>query len=133
MTAQAPNSEPIPTSKLLRISIILSGLIGAAGVTLLALSAHADSSGLLKTSAQMLLFHAPVLLGLGLLAQARRVPFLPVVFLLMVGGIFLFSGDLIARVFVGGRLFAMAAPTGGMLIILGWIALALSAIRVRPK
>ncbi len=133
MSIESPGPDPVPTSKLWRFSILLSGLIGAVGVALLALSAHADSTGLLKTSAQMLLFHAPIILAMGLLAQIRRVPFLPIVFLLIVGGIFLFCGDLVARVFISSRLFPMAAPTGGMMIILGWIALALCAIRIQPK
>ena len=121
------------TSKLLRLGVVISGLSGAAGVALLALSAHADTTGLMKTAAHMLLFHAPVFLGMGIVAQVRSIPFLPVAFALMAVGIALFSGDLIARATIGSRLFPMAAPTGGMLTIASWIALALSAIRVNPK
>jgi len=40
-------------------------------------------------------------------------------------GTLLFSGDLTARAFAGGRLFPMAAPSGGSLMILSWIALAI--------
>ncbi|MGV2976184.1 DUF423 domain-containing protein [Roseibium alexandrii] len=129
-TAHTPQ-EPI--SKLLRLAIVLSGLSGAAGVGLLALSAHADTTGLMETAAHMLLFHAPVFLGMGIVAQVRSVPFLPVAFTLMVVGIVLFSGDLIARATIGSRLFPMAAPTGGLLTITSWIALALSAIRIKPR
>jgi len=121
------------TSKLLRLAIVVSGLSGAAGVALLALSAHADTTGLMKTAAHMLLFHAPVFLGMGLVAQIRRVPFLPVAFALMVVGIALFSGDLIVRATIGSGLFPMAAPTGGMMTIASWIALALSAVRVKRR
>jgi len=126
-------AEAAPTSPLLRISVILSGLTGAAGVAFLALSAHADTTGFLKTAAQMLLFHAPVLLAMGILAQVRLVPVLPAAFLMMAAGLFLFSGDLIARALIGARLFPMAAPTGGMLTILSWLVLALSAIRIRAR
>ncbi|WP_306148592.1 MULTISPECIES: DUF423 domain-containing protein [unclassified Roseibium] len=121
------------TSKLLRLGVIIGGLSGASGVAVLALSAHADTTGLMKTAAHMLLFHAPVFLGMGLVAQIRRVPFLPVAFALMVVGITLFSGDLIARATIGNRLFPMAAPTGGLLTIASLIALALSAIQIHPK
>lgn len=121
------------TSKLLRLAIVVSGLSGASGVAFLALSAHADTTGLMKTASHMLLFHAPVFLGMGLVAQIRRVPFLPVAFALMVVGIALFSGDLIARATIDSRLFPMAAPTGGLLTIASWIALALSAIRIHPR
>ncbi|PVB63787.1 DUF423 domain-containing protein [Labrenzia sp. 011] len=122
-----------PTSGLLRICLVLSGLSGALGVISLALSAHAAASALLETAAQMLLLHAPVYLGLGILAQVRKVLFLPVVVLLMSAGLLLFCGDMFSRIILEQRLFSMAAPTGGMFVILGWLVLALSALRVRPK
>jgi uncharacterized membrane protein YgdD (TMEM256/DUF423 family) len=125
--------DPGPTSGLLRTGMTLAGLTGAAGVVSLALSAHASASPLLETAAHMLLFHAPVFLGLGLLAQARRVLLLPVVFLLLTAGLGLFCGDLLLRAFAGHRLFAMSAPAGGMLIILAWLSLAIGALRVRAK
>lgn len=87
----------------------------------------------MQTAAHMLLFHAPILLGMGLLAQIRRMPVLPIALCLMAAGVLLFSGDLIARALTGSKLFAMAAPTGGMLTIAGWIALSASAVRVRPR
>jgi uncharacterized membrane protein YgdD (TMEM256/DUF423 family) len=40
----------------------------------------------------------------------------------------LFSGDIAARVLMGGRLFPMAAPIGGSLLILGWLVVGLSAV-----
>ncbi|GAB4514482.1 MAG: DUF423 domain-containing protein [Roseibium sp.] len=121
------------TSRLLRAGMVLAGLTGAAGVVSLALSAHSSASSLLETAAQMLLFHATVFLALGLLAQARRVLLLPVVFLLLTAGLGLFCGDLFLRAFAGHRLFPMSAPIGGMLVILAWLALAIGALRVRVK
>jgi uncharacterized membrane protein YgdD (TMEM256/DUF423 family) len=41
-----------------------------------------------------------------------------------VAGSVLFAGDISMRAFAGHRLFPMAAPTGGMLLILGWLVLA---------
>lgn len=122
-----------PTQRLLKICLFLAGLCGAAGVICLALSAHANASSLLKTAAQMLLFHAPVLIGLGILSQIRRVLLLPVTVLLLTAGLSLFCGDLLLRGFAGLRLFPMAAPTGGLLLILSWLMLAVGALRVRPK
>jgi uncharacterized membrane protein YgdD (TMEM256/DUF423 family) len=40
----------------------------------------------------------------------------------------LFAGDIALRAFVGHRLFPMAAPTGGGVLILAWLALAVAAI-----
>jgi uncharacterized membrane protein YgdD (TMEM256/DUF423 family) len=39
----------------------------------------------------------------------------------------LFAGDLTLRQYAGHGLFPMAAPTGGTLLIVSWLALALSA------
>jgi uncharacterized membrane protein YgdD (TMEM256/DUF423 family) len=118
---------------MLRVGLILAGILGAGGVVSLALSAHANASSLIETAAHMLLFHAPVILGLGLLAQVRRVPLLPVVLVLLAAGLTLFCGDLLMRAFLERRLFPMSAPIGGMMVILGWLVLALCALRVRPK
>jgi uncharacterized membrane protein YgdD (TMEM256/DUF423 family) len=40
----------------------------------------------------------------------------------------LFAGDIALRTFVGYRLFPMAAPTGGVVLILAWLALVVTAI-----
>ncbi|MCX2722959.1 DUF423 domain-containing protein [Roseibium salinum] len=121
------------SSGFLRICLVLSGLTGALGVASLALSAHATASPLLATAAQMLLFHAPVFLGLGAVSQTRRLPLLPAVPILLSLGLILFCSDLYSRVVLEHRLFAMAAPTGGMLVISSWMALALSAVRILPR
>jgi len=43
-------------------------------------------------------------------------------------GAALFSGDIALRAFSGHRLFVMAAPTGGIVLIAAWLALAVAAI-----
>jgi uncharacterized membrane protein YgdD (TMEM256/DUF423 family) len=43
-------------------------------------------------------------------------------------GTILFSADVALRVFVGQRLFPMAAPTGGIILILAWLVLAAAAL-----
>jgi len=43
-------------------------------------------------------------------------------------GLLLFCGDLLARDFLGSRLFPMSAPIGGTLLIVGWLAIAASAV-----
>jgi len=40
----------------------------------------------------------------------------------------LFAGDIALRAFVGYPPFPMAAPTGGVVLILAWLALAVAAI-----
>ncbi|ADZ70381.1 DUF423 domain-containing protein [Polymorphum gilvum] len=124
---------PDRTAPLFRVALVAGGLAGMAGVMLAALASHADTTGMMRPAADMLLVHAPALLALGVMAQVRRVPLLPVAFALIVAGLALFCGDLISRAVQDTRLFAMAAPTGGMLMIVGWAAVALSASIVRGR
>ena len=42
-------------------------------------------------------------------------------------GVALFSGDLALRAYTGNRLFPMAAPAGGIVMIAGWALLGLAA------
>ena len=133
MSHRTITAPPDPTAPLLRTCLVLGGVTGAAGVMLLATAAHIDPAGLLRTAAEMLLFHAPVFLALGAIAQIRRSVFLPVALLLLFFGLALFCGDLLSRSFADRRLFPMSAPTGGMLIIVGWAAIALMALRIRAR
>jgi uncharacterized membrane protein YgdD (TMEM256/DUF423 family) len=43
-------------------------------------------------------------------------------------GAALFSGDIALRALAGHRLFAMAAPSGGIILIAAWLGLAAAAI-----
>ena len=116
-----------------RILVALAGLSGAAGVGLSAAAAHAGG-GNLATAAAMLLAHAPALLAIGLSIRTTGNRLLGVGALVLALGLLLFCGDLIARHYLGGRLFPMAAPAGGMALIAGWLLVAASALlRGEPK
>jgi uncharacterized membrane protein YgdD (TMEM256/DUF423 family) len=110
--------------------LVLAGLMGAAGVALAAAAAHVASGAGLESASAMLLFHACATMGAVLAAQAGLVS--PRVGLLagagFVLGAALFSGDLSLRAFAGQRLFPMAAPSGGTLLIASWLVLAVAAI-----
>ena len=110
-----------------RFLILAAGLLGAAGVALLAAAAHAGGDNL-RTAAPFLLAHAPALLALGLLDAGRLARLGGV---LMLAGVALFCGDLVLRDLAGTRLFPMAAPTGGTTTILGWLVVAASALARR--
>lgn len=112
-----------------RLLIALAGLSGALGVGLSAAAAHI-TGGQLTTAAQFLLFHAPGLLALAALIAAGAVqPTLAqVAGYVLVLGLALFCGDLSRRAFAGVALFPRAAPTGGILMMLGWILVAVSAL-----
>ena len=110
--------------------LLAAGLMGAAGVALAAAAAHAAPGAGLDSAAYMLLFHAVAIVGgVGLLDRGLgwRWPML----LALIGwvvGTALFSGDVSLRVLTGNRLFPMAAPTGGSLLIAAWALLAIAAL-----
>lgn len=120
-----------------RIMIALSALMGAAGVVLAALAAHGPGPALLLPASSMLLFHAPAVIAALLLVErglAQRQTGIAAALGLLVGAI-LFSGDLALMQFAGRHLFPMAAPTGGTLMIVSWLVLAVAALlprRVTP-
>ena len=129
-TVMAPDE---PTSRLLRLALVLGGLSGALGVALMAMSAHVDTTGLVKTAAEMLLFHAPALVVMGAVIQVRRAPLLPVALGFLTLGLTLFCGDLISRAFLEQRLFPMAAPSGGLFLIAGWVTVLLASLRIAAR
>lgn len=111
------------------IVALIAALQGAAGVTLAAAAAHVDASPLLATASHFLMVHAAAGIGLAALLAAA-LPFsglLAGVALALQTGVVLFSVDLSARVFLGGKLFAFAAPMGGGLTILAWLGIAIWA------
>jgi uncharacterized membrane protein YgdD (TMEM256/DUF423 family) len=114
----------------LTVLIILAGLMGASGVMLAAAGAHAAPGAGLESAGYMLLFHAAAVLGGAALLQhgltGRHLLLLALAGWVL--GAALFSGDIALRAFAGHRLFPMAAPTGGIILIAAWLALAASAI-----
>ncbi len=106
-----------------RFFILAGGLAGAAGVALSAAAAHGGGHDI-GIAAPFLLMHAPALLAIGLLGRGR---FLTAGGAILLAGLVIFCGDLVMRDFAGHRLFAMAAPAGGTMMILGWLTIAASA------
>jgi len=112
------------------IVIALAGLMGAGGVILAAAGAHMAPGAGLDSAAYMLLFHAAAVLGGAALVQQGIVwrPLGLLVLAAWVLGAALFSGDIALRAFAGHRLFAMAAPSGGVILIAAWLAMAVAAV-----
>lgn len=117
LTGQASNSGS-------RVLVLAAGLVGAAGVALSAAAAHRGGA-FTGTAANFLLMHAPAFLAIGLAGGNRCLKFAS---LALLAGLLLFCGDLLARDFLGSRLFPMSAPIGGTLMIAGWVAIAVSAL-----
>ena len=116
-------------SRLFRILIILAGIMGADGVVLAAASAHQADAARLASASSMLLFHSSAVLAVVALAE-RGVIHVRIGIAAGFGFVIaaaLFAGDLTLRQYAGHSLFPMAAPTGGTLLIVSWLVLALAA------
>lgn len=114
-----------------RALIVLGALFGVTGTAAAAAATHVTGPGSgLDTAAYFLLFHAPALIGIALLVRVGLVhgAIGRIGGLLVFVGVALFSGQLALRAIEGTSLFPMAAPTGGTLLMAGWLAIAIAAL-----
>ena len=116
-----------------QLFIVVAGLFGALGVAFAAVAAHGAAAATLGSASQMLLFHAPALLALGLYGRATGNPGLTLQAggMVIVLGCALFAGDLAMRHYRDHSLFPMAAPSGGTLMILGWAIILVAGVLLR--
>lgn len=108
-----------------RLALLAAGLIGAFGVGFSALAAHGGDTRLYGAAALICLTQAPALVALHI-GWERISTALWAALLIGVGAI-LFAGDVAILARFGHGLFPMAAPTGGTMMILGWLAVAAGA------
>jgi uncharacterized membrane protein YgdD (TMEM256/DUF423 family) len=113
-----------------KVFVVVAGLSGLAGTGLSAMAAHGPGGTQLDTAARFLLIHAAVLVGLAALVSAGALAAGAgrSAGLALVLGLVLFCGDLIRRSLAGAALFPMAAPAGGILLMVGWGLIALAAL-----
>ena len=134
------------SAKWLFWALPLAALLGCTGVGMAAYASHglgfiADlaqreaARASLHSAVQMQLFHAPVLLVLGLWGAARQRShgawcLAAALFAL---GVLLFSGLIYLRVFTGFSGLSQLVPVGGMALMAGWLALLPAAWALRPS
>jgi uncharacterized membrane protein YgdD (TMEM256/DUF423 family) len=128
-SAGITDNEVIMTSALL----VFACLMGAAGIVLAAASAHGTPGAGLDSAGYLLLIHAATVIGgVALLHQTMLSRTTALIALCgFIAGAALFAADVAARAYIGSRLFPMAAPTGGMILIASWLVLALAALLAR--
>jgi uncharacterized membrane protein YgdD (TMEM256/DUF423 family) len=114
---------------MLQVLIAIAALFGCAGIVFAAAGAHAKPGTGLDSAGHMLLFHAPAVIAacIGMAAGLISRPVGIVATIALLIGVALFAGDLALRAYAGHRLFPMAAPTGGIVMIGGWALLAVAA------
>lgn len=110
--------------------IVFAGLFGAAGVVGAAMAAHGGDTRFVAIAAAIALVHAPALLALAALRSVMMPRLAATVGILIIVGTMLFSGDLAARVVWGERLFANAAPLGGVILIGAWLMTTIAGLVV---
>ena len=113
----------------LTILIALAGVMGACGIMVAAAGAHVAPGVGLDSASSMLLLHAVAVVGGAALIQQGLLwrPLAVAALAAWVLGAALFSGDIALRAFTVHRLFPFAAPTGGFILILAWLGLAVAA------
>ena len=115
--------------------LLIAGLFGATGVAAGAFGAHAlqasvspERIAIWDTAAQYHLIHAAAILALALGSQTGdsrwRLPMMGFTL-----GVLLFSFSLYALVLTDITRLAMITPVGGLLLMLGWLMVAIEALK----
>lgn len=124
----------------MRWTLTATALLGATAVALGAIGAHALQAQLdtrqmswLETGLRYHMWHVLALLAVHALCYRALLSegLARIAILLHLGGILLFSGSLYLLALAGIRAMVWVTPIGGLLLIGGWLVLALAAFR-RP-
>lgn len=107
-----------------RFLVFMAGICGAAGVAFASIAQHGNAPSMTIAS-NFLFVHALALLIIAMTSLNSVMRWSGAVLFL---GLLLFVSDLASRDFLDDRLFPMAAPAGGILLILGWLGIAVSAL-----
>jgi len=133
-----------------RLWLVCGAILGSLAVACGAFGAHgleirlakdgafseADQRRLMEvwdTAARYQMYHALALLAVGLVGMWRRSKAIFVAGTAMTLGTIIFSGCLYALVLTEQKWLGRIVPIGGALMIVGWIALAIGACRLRVE
>ena len=121
-----------------RLFLMIGALSGAIGVAAGAFGAHALRDKVeprllevFETGARYQMYHALVLVAVGIVADRWPSRLLAAAGWLFVAGTLFFTGSLYAMTFTGIRALGAITPIGGVCFIAGWICLAVAASRIR--
>ena len=120
-----------------QLFLIIAALLGATGVMLGAFAAHGLRGRLpvnlfnaFETGVTYQFYHALALIALALWLKQTSSPWLIASGYLWLAGVVLFSGSLYALALTGIKWFGPITPIGGVLFILGWLALLVGAVKL---
>ena len=119
-----------------RLFFALGALIGALGVAAGAFGAHAlearlapDRLELFELAARYQMIHALALLTAAWAAQRWPSGMTNAAGWMLLGGVLIFCGTIYALAFGAPRILGAVTPIGGLSLIIGWLLLAVAAIR----
>jgi uncharacterized membrane protein YgdD (TMEM256/DUF423 family) len=128
-----------PRAQTPRRAVAAAGVFGLTGVAAGAFGAHALKARLapealvvFETAARYQLVHTLALLAAAGVARQWPGRAARASCLLFGGGIVLFSGSLYALSLTGVRALGAITPVGGLLFLLGWLAMTWAALRGEP-
>ena len=114
----------------------VGAIAGASGVTLGAFGAHAlksrvteDLLSVFEVGVRYQMYHALALFAVAWAAGQWPGSWINASGWLFTSGILIFSGSLYLMTLTGERWLGAVTPVGGLCFILGWIALAVAALR----
>lgn len=120
-----------------RLWLLLAGFAGLSGVALGAFAAHglkgrlgSEALAVFQTGVLYHLLHAVVLFGVALLALRLRSRLVTLAGTFFTLGILLFSGSLYLMMLTPVGKLGLITPAGGVCFMIGWLCLALTALRV---
>lgn len=121
----------------MKLFVILGALLGGLSVAAGAFGAHALRAQLaprmlevFETAVRYQMYHALALFAAAWMVQQTEAQSAQVAGWAFVVGTVLFSGSLYAMVLTGTRGLGAITPIGGVVLIIGWGALALSALKL---
>ena len=119
-----------------RLFFALGALTGALGVAAGAFGAHAlearlapDRLELFELAARYQMIHALALLAAAWAAQRWPSGMTNAAGWMLLGGVLIFCGTIYALAFGAPRILGAVTPIGGLSLIIGWLLLAVAAIR----
>ena len=112
---------------------LLSLFAGTVGAHYLPDSLAPGAHRTYDTAIRIQMFHAIVLLVLGLLSDRWKSRTVDLAGILITAGTLIFCGSLYILALAGLGVFGAIAPVGGMALILGWLSLLAGAVRRPPE
>lgn len=114
------------------ISALLAVAAGAFGAHALRARLEPQRLDVFETAARYQMYHALALLVVAWVSSRGAGPWWGAAGWLFVAGTVLFSGSLYVLSLTGARWLGAIAPLGGGCFLLGWVAMAVGAVRGTP-